>query len=131
MRTWEKHFHDESKNQLKAAARELTFGNVNGASMGSDANSKQISLKNCLWSLFVYLVHSETVSVSMLQPANSRFSWVSGVTFNTTFPKGTIYNKREGEEKSTTTTQVTPMTTSDNINVKVNTAIQNTLIQQQ
>ena len=90
--------------------------------MGSNANSEQISLKNCLWSLFVYLVHPEIASISMLHPANSRFSWVSGVTFNIMFPKGTIYNKREGEEKSTTTTQVTWITRSNSINIKVNTA---------
>ena len=61
----------ESEFQLKAAARELTFGNIDGASMGSNANSEQISLKNCLWSLFVCLVHSETVSMATLLPANS------------------------------------------------------------
>ena len=96
--------------------------------MGSNANGKQIGLKNCLWSLFVHLVHSEIASVQILHPANSRFSWVSGVTFNIIFPKGTIHNKREEEKKSTTTTQVTPITTSDNINVEVNTAIQNASI---
>ena len=95
MRTWEKHFHDKSENQLKAAARELAFGIIAGASMGSDANSEQIGLKNCLWSLFVCLVHSEIASALTLHPANSRFSWVSGVTFNMTLPKGTIHNKRK------------------------------------
>ena len=58
--------------------------------MGSNANGKQIGLKNCLQSLFVHLVHSEIASVSTLHPANSRFSWVSGVTFNTMFPKGNV-----------------------------------------
>ena len=48
LRTWEKHFCDKSKNDLKAAAaRELTLWIVTGASMGSDTNSEQIGLKNC------------------------------------------------------------------------------------
>ena len=63
LRTWEKCFYNKSKNRLNSSSKRAHFWICHWASMGSDANGEQISLKNCLWSLFVHLVHSETVSV--------------------------------------------------------------------